>query len=112
MSNPCTVTVRVKEADEWGGEDDWGTPFDVSGCIVYPAESTDVDGRGRDGVVAGLTVLTPSGSVIPHGAQVQVPAPHSDPAFWWEVRGEFGAYASPFSGWAPGGQVSLRRGQG
>lgn len=111
MSNPCTVSVRVLTTDSWG-EASWGTPFNVGPCVVYPAESTDVDGRGRDGMVAGLTVLTPAGKSIPHGAQVKVPAPHADPNVWWDVKGEHGVFVSPFSSWSPGGQVTLRRGAG
>lgn len=112
MSNPTTITVRRSEVDEWG---DPLEPVEhtIDGCTVYPAESTTVDGRGQNGMIAGLTVLTPAGADIRHGDEVRVPAPHSkDPAMWWQVDGEAGEYVSPFGGWAPGGQVSLRRATG
>lgn len=116
MPAPYTVTVTVRRP---AGTDRYGDPLPatthtVEGCIVAPAsgdsgqsassERTDL----RDTVITGWTLYPPYGADLLYTDEVQLPGDDT----WWQVDGEVGNWRSPFSSWAPGGQVTLRRVRG
>jgi hypothetical protein len=76
--------------------------------VVYPryGESEPTQ-RGREGVIVGLTALLPADAPsLTYADQVEYGGA------LYEVEGEPFTYRSPFTGWAPGTQVALRRAVG
>lgn len=106
ISNATVVRIRGESFDQYG--DPTGTPDDetLDGCMVAPRTSTDVDGRGRQGVVVGLTLYAPYGTDIVATDQLTV---DGEP---YEIDGEPGPWKSPFSGWEAGIEVALTRAEG
>ncbi|MFT9821150.1 hypothetical protein [Lysinibacillus sp. NPDC056185] len=115
MRFPAGETVTVLRAnlvtDRYGNEVwDWSDPDRtlVPGCAVAPrrtgaAEVTDL---GRQGVIVGLTVYAPAGTDIRPSDRMEVGGRV------YEVDGESGTWASPFTGWAPGIEVALKQMEG
>ena len=106
-----TVTI-VRAAP--GGTDAYGDPIpsttariDVPGCAFAPRYSSESTDRGRQGVVVGGTVYLPSTApaVLPSD-RIEVRGR------LYEVDGEVGEWISPFTGWAPGFEVAVRRAVG
>lgn len=106
VSNATVVRVRGVALDEYG--DPSGSPEEetLDGCIVAPRTSSDVDDRGRQGVVVGLSLFAPFGTDITHTDQLRVDG------VLYEIDGEPGRWKSPFSGWEAGVEVALRRAAG
>ena len=103
-------TVTVVRASP-GGVDAYGDPLpgdasrvDVPGCAVAPRYSSEPSERGRQGVIVGLTVYGPD--VFLSTDQVEVRG------VLYDVEGEPGFWENPFTGWAPGVEVALRRAEG
>lgn len=112
-------TVTLVQAglvdDPYSGQPglDWGNPTrtPIVGCVVYPYgqvgnESVDV---GRPEIAQQtLTVLLPAGyaSKISQSDRIEYQG-HE-----FEVIGFGFDYLNPFTGWAPGGQITIRRRQG
>ena len=95
------------------GTDSYGDPLpitrtggDITGCGVAPRYSTEPTERGRQGVIVGLTVYAPTGSDILSTDSLIVRGAE------YVVDGEPAAWRSPFSGWAPGIEVAIRRAVG
>jgi len=113
MSRGITVTV-VRPASL----DDNGDPLttdpathEVEDCIIAPRAEGEIHDRGREGVIVGLSLYAPAGSDI--GRLDLIVIAEGDPnAGTYEVEGEPGEWRSPWTGWAPGIQVALRRAQG
>lgn len=111
------ITVTV-ERDDPGGHDAYGDPVDstptsftVDGCAVAPRESSEVEDRGRHGVIVGLTLYAPADAGLASTDVVVIAA--GDPnAGRWEIDGEPAVWVSPFTGWAPGTVAALRRATG
>lgn len=107
-----------------GGFDDSGdpVPFDeesddpgeiiVRGCAWAPrfadsaGGSGEVSGRGREGVIVGLSFFAPIGTPLRHTDTVLIEG------IPYEVEGEPGVWASPISGTSFGIQAALRRAEG
>lgn len=107
-----------------GGYDDNGdpVPFEeesddpaevtVEGCAWAPrfadsaGGSGEVHGRGREGVIVGLTFFAPVGTPLRHTDHVVIDGVP------YEVEGEPGTWISPFSGTGFGVQAALRRAKG
>lgn len=106
------------------GVDEYGDPIPGSGTevtyedvIVAPrvggpgTASSEIHGRGRNGVIEGLTAYLPPDAVVKFTSQIKVHHPaHEDHVF--EVEGEPGVWESPFTSVEHGLEVALRRAQG
>ena len=79
---------------------------DIAGCGVAPRYSTEPTERGRQGVIVGLTVYAPTGSDVLSSDSLRV---RGD---LFVVDGHPAEWRSPFSGWAPGVEVAIRRAVG
>lgn len=95
------------------GVDQYGDPtgvtpdaLTVSGCAVAPRSSSEPTERGRVGVIVGLTLYAPYGSDIIHTDQIEVDGTVYD------IEGEPGLWANPFTGSRPGMEVALKRAEG
>lgn len=109
MHFPYSFTVTVTHFTE-NGDGDWifASSEVISGCAVSPNKrSFETSTYLEDTVRADLTLFAPSGSNISSTDRVTLP----DETVW-DVWGYGADYASPFTGWAPGMQVPLRRYQG
>lgn len=96
-----------------GGVDEYGDPvestddtFELDGCAVAPRTSGDITDRGRSGVVVGLTLYAPHGTDVRHTDLFDIDGTR------YEVDGEDGSWLSPYTGWAAGIEVALRRAAG
>lgn len=112
-----TVTVFLEERNDFG-DVEVTDERQVTGCAWYPRRSVEDGGGGsnlgagqRTGassgaaqVSTGLSMICPPGSGITALHRVRLP----DGSIW-QVVGEPGAWASPFSGWKPGDQLELDR---
>ena len=105
-----TVTIL---RDTPGGFDQYGDPIpsstariDIVGCGIDDRYSTEPTERGRQGVIVGKTILAPAGSDFrsTDGVEVRGKA--------YVVDGDAGEPVSPFTGWAPGVVVAIRRAVG
>lgn len=96
-----------------GGVDQYGDPTAgtvtrtlLEGCGVAPRESSDINDRGRQGVIVGLNLYAPYGTDLLHTDQVEVDG------IIYEAEGEPGQWKSPMSSWEAGMEIALRRAQG
>ena len=78
------------------------TETDVSGCAVAPRSSSE-DLQARDQVIVGLNVWMPSGTDVRATDQMRVRG------ILYEIDGEPGSFATPFTGTVGPVQVSLTR---
>jgi len=111
MDFPYGETVTVVPGPP--GSDQYGDPlpvtrvsFDIEGCGVAPRYSTEPTERGRQGVIVGLSIYAPIGSDILSTDSLRV---RGDV---YAVEGEPADWRSPFSGWAPGMEIALKRAAG
>lgn len=107
------TVVRVRRTP--GGWDEYGDPIpgtesrdDIDGVAVTfrRAVTGDVNDRGREGVIVGLTLYLPAGVDVLHTDQFEVRGA------LYDVDGEPAVWRSPFTGWRPGVEVALRRAEG
>lgn len=110
MIGNATV-VRIRPTP--GGVDVYGDPVDstesettLDGCAVAPRTSTDITEPGRFGVIVGLTLYAPHGTDIRHTDLFDIDGVR------YEADGEEGSWQSPYTGWAAGIEVALRRAAG
>lgn len=98
-----TVTRYTRNTDG-----DWlvGASFTIDNCAVSPSSKRtyETETYAEDAIRADLVLFVPSGSGVQATDHVTLPDGTE-----WEVWGYPVDYASPFTGWAPGGQVNLRR---
>jgi hypothetical protein len=99
--------TRVRPSARDGNGDPVAAPAElvIVGCVVWPvtaatgAEKTS----GQDTVIVGYAALLPPGSDVVATDQLR----------WrgldYDVTGEPGVYATPFTGTDPGVHVSMRR---
>jgi hypothetical protein len=112
MNNATVVRVRGAGYDD-NGDPIAGTPTrtTIAGCTIAPRSqfggaSSDISGRGRQGVLVGLTLYAPYGTDIVHTDQLEVDGD------LFEVDGEVGPWKNPFTGWEAGIEVALNRAAG
>lgn len=80
--------------------------IDVDGCAVAPRQEGDADGRGRQGVIVGLSIFMPAGTDVRATDRLEVRGePHS-------IEGDPGVWRSPYSGVERGVEVATRRVEG
>lgn len=103
-----TTVVLVRPTD--GTPDGYGAPtvgvptrMVLDGAFVAPRTSDDVNDPGRAGVVVGLTLFVPAGVSVHPDDQVEVDGVR------YEVVGDRAVWENPFTGWAPGATLALRR---
>lgn len=103
-----------------GGYDQYGDPvpgtdtrIDVPGCSWAPRaagsgpSSSEIDERGRQGVIVGLTVYMPSETFLLATDRLELDG------LLYEVEGEPGVWGpNPFTGREPGLEVAARRAEG
>lgn len=106
------TVIRIRAplvTDRYGNQVfDWdnATRSEVSGCGVAPRTSDEETETGRQGVIVGITVYVPAGTDISAHDRMEVRGEV------YEVAGEVADWRSPFTGWAPGLVVNLRRVEG
>lgn len=102
-----------------GGVDEYGDPITSSpsttelvGAFTAPRdavgsrESSEINQRGRAGVIVGLTLYAPYGTDLRRDDQVDIDGTLFD------VEGEVGSWRNPFTSWEAGIEVALRRATG
>lgn len=103
------AVVRVRS----GGFDDNGDPIEgpprrleICDAKVAPRSSSDVNDRGRAGVIVGLSLFARYGTDIVHGDVIEVDGVP------YNVEGETGQWKNPFTGWNAGSEIALTRARG
>ena len=84
---------------------DWDSADEASikGVAIAPTSSVEVDEAGRQMVVSGMSLYCGvDADVLPEDRIMARSG-------LWEVEGERLEWVSPFTGWAPGCQLSIRR---
>lgn len=84
-----------------------GAPARVTlvGATIAPRTSADIDDRGRQGVIEGLTLYAPHGTDLIHTDQVEVDG------VTYDIDGDPGQWKHP-NGWTAGMEVALKRAVG
>ncbi len=98
------VTVERSAGRDRNGDPLGVTVHSQGGCGWAPRVSSEQHDDGRDVVIVGLTLYAPvDADILPTDALVLPDGSR------WEVDGEVGRWVSPFTGWAPGSEMALRR---
>ncbi len=105
-----TLTIRTgsTSAEDIYGDSTTTSPTDTSWgpCALAPRASTErVDNR-TPAVVTALTIYGPQPGP---GSGALLVIPSGPYAGTWEVEGIPGVWSSPFTGWAPGVEVAVKR---
>jgi hypothetical protein len=106
------VIVRLRassaDTDRYGDPVATGEPerTPLLGAFVAPRESNDINDRGRQGVIVGLTLFAHFGTDIVHTDQIEVDG------VIYNVDGEPGQWKNPLTEWEAGCQVALVRAAG
>lgn len=105
------AVVRIRRTP--GGADKYGDPIAsdedqaaVPGAFTAPRTSVDIDGRARDGAVAGLSLFAPKGADIERTDLIEVDGDR------YRIDGDLGDWTSPLTGWEPGIAADLVRAEG
>lgn len=105
------MIVRVRNSP--GGQDVYGDPIagttlrtTIADAFTAPRESAEIDGRGRAGVIVGLTLFAPYGTDLRYDDQIEVDG------VLYDIEGEPGHWRHPTTTWEAGTQVALTRAQG
>lgn len=93
-----TVTVERSTTDRYN-DATFAAHHTISGCLEYPNESTEIE----QAVTDVRTLLCPSGSDIIPTDRIRLGG------LIYQVDGLPKDWVDPYSGWAPGMQVKLRR---
>lgn len=99
-----TVTIRRSGGTDPFGDPLPGTEHQLHGVAVAPRTSNEDHTRGN-AVVVGYELYAAYDADLRATDQVLLPG-DPDP---WEVEGEPGRWRDPFTNWAPGLHVALRR---
>lgn len=110
MKGEPVVRLRgVEVTDRYGATVlDWTSPSElvIDGCALAPRMGGENHDAGRQGVIIGWTLLAPTGSDIGPKDRIQARG------FVHEVDGQPEPWVSPFTDWAPGIEIALRRIEG
>lgn len=105
-----TLTLRngATSAEDPYGDSTDTTPTDVTWgpCAIAPRTSTERADSRAPAVVTGLTIYGPEASFT---SKSQVVIPSGPYSGTWDVDGIPGVWRSPFTGWAPGVEVAVKR---
>ncbi len=112
MRHPYGQSITILRSTP-GGRDMPGDPIastvdriDVPGCAIAPRTSTEPSGRGRQGVIVGLTIYAPAGTDIRATDSIEIAEQT------YTVDGEPGEWTNPFNGATPGLEVAVTRAEG
>lgn len=114
MLFPCGETITrqraTRSSDGYGGTFlDWSLPtddLDIGACGLAPRVGEELGGPGRAGVVVGFTLYAPFGADITFEDRIVCDAGT------FEIEGEPGSWANPFTGTQFGVTAALRRVEG
>lgn len=98
-----TITVRRPGGENQHGDPLPGTEHTIAGCAVAPrssSERTDL----RDTIIRGYTLYAPYDADIEPTDQIVMPD-----SSVWQVDGDVGRWANPYTGRRPGLEVALTR---
>jgi len=103
------VVIRHAGRDAYG-DPTVATPtrHTIADCVVAPgltnlrADSVDVLDRGREGIIAGVTVYAPADADVRHTDRVEVAG------VTYDVEGDPSVFVNPYTGSA-GAEIALRR---
>lgn len=115
MDFPHGVTLTIRtgstSAKDIYGDSTATTPTDTAWgpCAIAPRTSTERVDEKSPAVVTGLTIYGPQPGPA-SGAQLVIAS--GAYAGTWEVDGIPGEWTNPFTGWAPGVEVAVRRASG
>jgi hypothetical protein len=105
------AVIRVRSTPP--GADQYGDPIEgtvervpIPGAFTAPRLSDEVDGRGRAGVVVGLTLYLPYSFDLQRTDRVEVDG------VLYDVDGDVGRWQQPHTGWLAGATAALRRAEG
>jgi hypothetical protein len=113
-THTITVTVSRPTGTDRYGDPTGFTTHEVSDCFFAPSSGTSGVAAStertdlRDTVITVPTLFAPFGSDIKATDQILLPG---DPKPW-EVDGDVANWHTPYTGWAPGQTISLRRVRG
>lgn len=109
MAAPVIVRIRGNP----GGEDEYGDPVTgtedrttLAGAFVAPRETSEIDNRGRAGVIVGLTLFAPYETDLRYDDRIEVDG------VLYDIEGEPGRWRNPFTDWEAGIQAALVRSSG
>ena len=95
------------------GVDEYGDPLagtvtvePIEGGYVAPRMSDPVEGKGREGVIVGLTLFAPHGTDLVRTDLIEVNARR------WRIEGEIAEWVHPWTEWAPGVTAALVAAEG
>ncbi len=105
------MVARVRQTNP--GVDEYGDPRPggevvepLPGAYVAPRMSEPVEGKGRDGVVAGLTLFAPYGTDVVRTDLIEAQGRR------WRIDGEVAVWEHPWSSWRPGITAALTAAEG
>lgn len=110
FTHAFTVKVRARLPKNRWGDSTAGTSRDVPGCWMYTTTSTElVDGRQT--TIERTVLLAPYGTQVEPVEEVEIPDTEPVPAQYrgrtYKVDGAASPWRSPFTGWAPGTEITL-----
>lgn len=106
IGNATVVRIRGAGVDDYGDPTGADVRVTLTGCGVAPRTSEDIDDRGRQGVIVGLTLYAPYGTDLLHTDRVEVDG------VVYEADGDLGSWKSPLTSWEAGIEIALRRAAG
>lgn len=105
------AVVRVRSTP--GGTDAYGDPIEgtetrttIADAFTAPRTSDDIDGRGRAGVIIGLTLFAPYGTDIEPDDDFEIDGT------LYRIEGVAGEWMNPLTDWEAGTTVALERAAG
>lgn len=110
-----TITVRstTTTRDEFGDESTVVTEVAWGPCAVAPRSSSESADPSAPAVIVGLTVYGPAITLDSDDTlwlgETDESIEGEDKRVWWHVDGIPGKWESPFTGWAPGMEVAVKR---
>lgn len=75
-------------------------------AFVAPRTTSDIDDRGRQGVIVGMSLYAPVGTDLVHTDQVKVDG------VLYDLDGEMGVWTNPLTGWDAGIEAAIKRAAG
>jgi len=105
VNRRTVVRLRGGSGHDEDGDPNTGAAdrTDISGCLVAPRYSDEPAGRGRHGVVIGLTLLAPAGADLVHTDRIEIDG------VTYTIEGEPGAWTGTRVG---GVEAALKRAAG